>query len=222
MLGRVRTRAKCGHGLSVSSLPSPAGFCAISKVLPLEATVETEVTTLGVKGKPNGMNAEYDDNLTVHCVAAEPHATFLRVAILDRGQEVAYTTIVLGRLLDGYRVLQMRSMLGTRIELCRLFVKIALDGGHQNRWSSPRQVRADPSRYLCDVSSRSLHVRRLFVLSRVAQLRLTSSRHVGQVQELKLEITRLKSQASLRLDDRSDFDTPMTNDPAERNDSSVL
>ena len=71
---------------------------------------------------------------TVHCVAAEPHATFLRVSVTERrdragvsnllgegwrdaGQEVAYTIAVLGRLRRGYRVLQLRGLLGTRIEL---------------------------------------------------------------------------------------------------------
>jgi hypothetical protein len=94
------------------------------------------------------MNVDFGDNLTVHCVAAEPYATLLRVACNDLGQEVAFETIVLGKLQHGYRVLQMRSMLGTRIELCYLFVHVNIGSPQQNRWPTPRQVRGpavDPS-----------------------------------------------------------------------------
>ena len=75
----------------------------------------------------------------VHCVAAEPHATFLRVSVKDGGQEVAYETAVLGRLRGGYRVFQLRGPLGTRIELCYLFVRVTF-GTEPNRWGTPRQV----------------------------------------------------------------------------------
>ena len=83
------------------------------------------------------MNAPFAE--TVHCVAAEPHATFLRISVADSGQEVAYETAVLGRLRPGYRVLQMRGLLGTRIELCYLFVRISF-GSEPNLWPTPRQV----------------------------------------------------------------------------------
>jgi hypothetical protein len=113
-----------------------AGFCAVSSSLPLPMSTETEITTRTVKR--NGMNASFMTR--VHCVAAEPHATFLRVSVTDAGQEVAYESAVLGRLRRGYRVLQLRGMLGTRIEVCFLFLRISF-GSEMHLWSTPRQVR---------------------------------------------------------------------------------
>eukprot|EP00966_Prymnesium_polylepis_P200035 4635753-Prymnesium_polylepis.1 len=88
-----------------------AGFVAFSKTLPLPQNVEPEISTAVVKG--NGMNAPFGD--TIHCAASEPHSTFLRIAVMDRQQEVAYESAVLGRLKRGYRVLQLRELLGTPI-----------------------------------------------------------------------------------------------------------
>ena len=109
----------------------------MSDSLPLPQNIETELVTPPVES--NGLNAFFGKE--VHCIAAEPHATFLRVAILDNGQEVAYETAVLGRLRRGYRILQLRCPLGTRIELCHLFVRISF-GSENNEWATPRQVRA--------------------------------------------------------------------------------
>jgi len=52
----------------------------------------------------------------VHCVASEPAYTVLRVSVVERGQEVAFETCVLGALRRGYRCLEMRSKLGATIE----------------------------------------------------------------------------------------------------------
>ena len=110
----------------------------MSKSLPLPASVETESAIPAVKG--NGMNAAFDQ--TVHCIAAEPDATLFRVSVSDgSGQEVAYEKAVLGRLRRGYRILQLRGPLGTRIGLCCLFVKISF-GSEPNEWANPRQVRS--------------------------------------------------------------------------------
>jgi len=115
------------------------GFCALCKVLPLpkdQQLIETESGTATVAG--NGMNAQFGE--TVHCMAAEPQAVFLRVCVVDRGQEVAYETSCLGRLRVGYRVLNLRSMLGTRIELCHLLVCISFR--HEPfSWATARQLR---------------------------------------------------------------------------------
>eukprot|EP00966_Prymnesium_polylepis_P289291 6682522-Prymnesium_polylepis.1 len=86
--------------------------------------------------KGSGLNTAFGE--TVHCVAAEPDTTFLRVAVINRGQEVAYETTALGRLRMGFRVLQLRGMLGTRIELGYLFVRVTF-GTERNLWLSPRQ-----------------------------------------------------------------------------------
>ena len=113
----------------------------MSKSLPLPASVETESAIPAVKG--NGMNAAFDQ--TVHCIAAEPDATLFRVSVSDgSGQEVAYEKAVLGRLRRGYRILQLRSPLGTRIELCYLFVKISF-GSEPNLWATPWHIRIQSS-----------------------------------------------------------------------------
>ena len=72
------------------SLHPIGGFCAVSSKLPLPQSVVTETEPLAAKG--SGMNATLDKE--IHCVAAEPHATFLRVSVRDGGQEVAYETAV--------------------------------------------------------------------------------------------------------------------------------
>jgi len=119
------------------SLHSIGGFCGVSTVLPLPRTMQTQTTTRAVKA--NGMNAPI--GTTVYCVAAEPHATFVRIAVSDgRRGEVAYETAVLGRLRSGYRVLQLRSLLGTRIECCFLFVNVSLVA-EPNSWITPRHAR---------------------------------------------------------------------------------
>ena len=114
-----------------------SGFCAISKTLPLPPTHELEAVTVAVKF--NGMNPVFGE--MIHCLAAEPHGTFLRVSVADGRQEVAFDVAVLGRLRRGYRVLSLRSMLGTRIELAYLFIHIGF-GAEQNVFQSPTQLRA--------------------------------------------------------------------------------
>ena len=94
----------------------------------------------------NGANASFGE--TMHCVAAEPYATFLHISVTDNGEEVAYESAVLGRLLNGYRVMQLRSALGTRIELCYLFVHITNVGSETNLWST-RQASFVPSAGVC-------------------------------------------------------------------------
>ena len=133
------------HTTQFSPFPlHPPGFCSVSKTLPLPMNVETEASTCVVEG--NGLNAGFDGE-TVHCAAAEPHATFLRVAVTDAGSggtEVAYETAVLGRLRSGYRVLQLRSSFGTRIELCYLLVQIRLRM-ERSLFATPRQLRVQSS-----------------------------------------------------------------------------
>jgi len=113
------------------------GFCAVSDMLPLPQNIGTEVTTATVVC--NGMNAEFEEK--IHCVAAEPHATFLHVGVANQGHKVAYETAVLGRLQSGYRVFALRGRLGTRIELACLFVHIS-SSRLPHLWASSRQLRA--------------------------------------------------------------------------------
>ena len=101
------------------------------------AVSECEASTSSLS---NGLNANVGK--TFHCIAEEPLATFLRVAVTNDRQEVAFEVAVLGRLLHGYRVLQMRSRLGTRIELCFILVKIGF-GDEAHMAMTSRQVCAD-------------------------------------------------------------------------------
>eukprot|EP00966_Prymnesium_polylepis_P301755 6971726-Prymnesium_polylepis.1 len=55
---------------------STAGFCAISSTLPLPDRATELHRELSTPAVPtNGMNAAF--NTQAHCVAAEPHTTFL-------------------------------------------------------------------------------------------------------------------------------------------------
>ena len=101
--------------------------------------LSTEHTT-PASSKANGLNAHFGEQL-VHCIAAEPHQTFLRVSVVDRAggraEEVAYEALVMGRLRGGYRVFHLRSMHGTHIERCCLFVHISF-GLEQNSFARPK------------------------------------------------------------------------------------
>mmetsp|Transcript_40239 Transcript_40239/g.110796 ORF Transcript_40239/g.110796 Transcript_40239/m.110796 type:complete len:545 (+) Transcript_40239:2-1636(+) len=149
------------------------GICALSTTLQLPEKIETEVS---LPLRDNGMNAVFDEE--VHCLATEPFATFVRVAVLDQDREVAYATAVLGRLRKGYRVLLLRSPLGTRIELCYLFVRITF-GSAANVWLSPMQF-----------AQQSLPLRALH-LEEVSQLKSEMGRrHLDEVTQLKSEMER--------------------------------
>jgi len=147
------------------SLNPIGGFVAFSKTLPLPQNVEPEISTAVVKG--NGMNAPFGD--TIHCAASEPHSTFLRIAVMDRQQEVAYESAVLGRLKRGYRVLQLRELLGTPIELCFLFVHISF-ASYPHLWLSPRQVQL--------------------------QALMTQEKHKSQIEQHRDETRKLKDEVS--------------------------
>jgi len=112
------------------------GVCAVSDALPV-AHPSTHLHIASEKG--SGLCANYSTK-HVHCVAAEPHETFLRVSVLNQGVEMAYETAVLGMMRHGLRVFQLRGALGTRIELCCLLVRIGLSS-QPNVWPSARQLR---------------------------------------------------------------------------------
>ena len=76
-------------------------------MLPLPQLVETEVTLRA--GNASGLYARFGQ--PVHCIAAEPHATFLRIGVAEDDAEVAYEIVVVGRLRRGYRVLQYATLL---------------------------------------------------------------------------------------------------------------
>ena len=94
------------------SLHPIGGFCGLTSVLPPPFRLPLEMSLGADAAKDaalagSGLNTRFDR--TVHCLAAEPDACLLRVSVLDAGEEVAYETMVLGRLRPGYRVLRLRS-----------------------------------------------------------------------------------------------------------------
>ena len=97
------------------------GVCSVSTELPPPAGLEMRVTTQAVER--NGLNPRY--NTKVHCVAAEPMATILRLVVIDDEKEVAYETVVLGALRRGWRALPMRAMRGCRIDFCCVLIHVA-------------------------------------------------------------------------------------------------
>ena len=114
------------------------GFAAVSSTLPLPQSVETELT-LQPSSSHDGIGTVFGE--AVHCVAAEPHSTFVRVGVVDGRQEVAYEVAVLAGLRRGHRVLQLRRPTsGTRIELAYILVWITVRM-ETNHWQTPRQVR---------------------------------------------------------------------------------
>lgn len=130
----VAHRAECLTDAQRNRTPF-AGFCAVSDTLPipLRLQFETVMSTKSVEG--NGLNASFDE--TFHMICAEPDCTLLRVSVTDGGQEVAYGMGVVNDMLPGYRVISLRSMFGTRIELCYLLVWISF-GTEPNLWYAPR------------------------------------------------------------------------------------
>jgi len=112
------------------------GFCAISSTEYLsQHDTNAEISFGSEKG---GMNTTF--GVTAYCFAAEPQSTFLRVSVRGDMQELCYETAVLGRLRRGYRVFQLRGLLGTRIELCYLLIHVSF-GVQRNVWVTPRQLR---------------------------------------------------------------------------------
>lgn len=128
------------------SLHAIGGFCSVStRRQPRQ--VETEHVTSSA-GEHGGLSPRFGE--TVHLLAAEPHETILRVAVLESdeenasvdAEEVAFDTVVLGRMRPGYRTLHLRSRRGTRIEMCHLFVHIS-HGNEPHKWPSASELREE-------------------------------------------------------------------------------
>jgi len=119
------------HPLIAVELHAVGGFCAVSKTLPLPARPVQRLTVpaSGSRGR------------TLHCLAAEPKQTLLRVSVHDGETLVAYEALVLGVLRPGYRCIQLRSRCGTPIHLCSLLVHIEA-GEEPNCWAEARALRS--------------------------------------------------------------------------------
>ena len=118
------------------SLHAIGGYCCVSPYNPpMEAAGTTYSTPPALA---NSLNPAFD--VLVHCLAAEPRETILKVAIKDGDHEVAYETAVLGLMRGGYRCFQLRSSYGTRIRLCALLVHISI-GEERNQHADLRTLR---------------------------------------------------------------------------------
>mmetsp|Transcript_70930 Transcript_70930/g.194498 ORF Transcript_70930/g.194498 Transcript_70930/m.194498 type:complete len:283 (-) Transcript_70930:28-876(-) len=152
--------------------------------------------------KGNGLNVNINEVL--HFVAAEPHATFVRVSVIEGKQELAYESAVLGRLRGGYRIFQLRSCFGTRIELCYLFAKISF-GTEINKWATTRQLRVSSFQHRTENErlKRELHELRRGKeeASDVKRASSAAPADSDQVQDLDLSehIRRDTSQSTIKL-----------------------
>ena len=106
--------------VSVELLPI-GGICGVALELPARRLKDVHLTR---RAAENGLNSCFNE--TLHCLAQEPTTTVLRVAVLEGDKDVAYETCLISSLRPGYRVLHLRSLLGTRIECAVLFVRISL------------------------------------------------------------------------------------------------
>jgi len=164
------------------------GVCAVDKQLPVILAQNAD-TELALPPANEGLQATF--NQPVHCIAAEPQATLLRIAVTDGRQEVAYETAVLGRLRPGFRVFQMRAPRGTRIELCVLLVQISAYF-EANTWLTPRQMRLRGSMLEQQKSDLEVEVaRRLQQQQEKDAIAIEGLNHENK--KLKLLITKLSS-----------------------------
>ena len=152
------------------------GFASVSSELPPQGDVKTSASTVAVEG--NGFNA-HGFGGHFHCLAGEPMHTILRVSVWDDGQMVAYSTVVLGVLRAGYRVLRLRDRLGTPIELCSIFLHVAL-GTEENLYGSTAELQ-----------------------KRVKEQQLVISQHESQQVQLEEQVSDLSSKNSVLHDENS-------------------
>ena len=99
----------------------------------------TRVHTAGVGG--DGLHPHFE--MTVHCLAAEPRETILRIGVQDltyspslhnetdarsatHSHDCAYEACVLEALRPGYRSLPLRSRSGCLIDMCCLYVHVSI------------------------------------------------------------------------------------------------
>jgi len=184
------------------SLYSIGGFFAMSSVLPIpQHRTETELT---LPAATNGLNAYIGER--IHCVAAEPHAVFLRIGVVDGRRELAFEVAVLGRLRRGYRVMCLRAPLGTRIELAYLFLRIDLACDVPNLWAPPRHVRIESMTAESETNERlTTEVRpNLDQVTLLTQMHEATQAEVQRLRDENLKLQRKMSRKGLAPSDDDD------------------
>jgi hypothetical protein len=162
------------------SLHAIGGLCCVSSHSPPpEGASNTFCTPPAVA---NGLNATFGDQ--VHCFAAEPRETILKIAVMDGDVEVAYETVVLGILRPGYRCLQLRStQFGTRIRLAALFLQIEMgqvpNGPHAQLRELRKQLAAQ--RAIIEEHERTIDEQK----SLITKLQTSSGRRSAMVSDLR-------------------------------------
>ena len=124
-------------------LHTTGGFCGLTDRLP--PTNESHLgkcDSFAAKCHSGGFCTQV--NHTVHCLAAEPDCSLLRVCVHDGDSLVAYAVATLGRMRPGYRCLRLSSPLGTPIELCYLFVHVQV-GSETNVWAEAQALQPELS-----------------------------------------------------------------------------
>ena len=137
----------------------------------------------------NGLNATFGDQ--VHCFAAEPRETILKVAVMDSDVEVAYETVVLGILRPGYRCLQLRStQFGTRIRLAGLFLHIDMGDVPNGPHAQLRELRKqlDAQRTIIEEHERTIVEQKALI----TKLQASAGRRSAMVSDLRGGLQELK------------------------------
>ena len=174
----------------------------MSSVLPIpQHRTETELT---LPAATNGLNAYIGER--IHCVAAEPHAVFLRIGVVDGRRELAFEVAVLGRLRRGYRVMCLRAPLGTRIELAYLFLRIDLACDVPNPWAPPRHVRIESMTAESETNERlTTEVRpNLDQVTLLTQMHEATQAEVQRLRDENLKLQRKMSRKGLAPSDDDD------------------
>ena len=106
-----------------AELHTMGGFCSICDQLPLTHDSHQGRRMRFQAGHPTGGFYTQVEH-TLHCIAAEPECTLLRVSVHDGDSLAAYAVAVLSQLRPGYRCFRLSTPLGVPIELACLFVHI--------------------------------------------------------------------------------------------------
>ena len=146
---KLRDAPEPPQATSVSSpavtveLFSMGGYCCTTPELPPPPSEERRATRIRSAAVfADGLHPHFE--LVVHCLAAEPKETLLRLSVqdltyssggkeestaagADHSRDVVYEAVVLDALRPGYRSLHLRSKSsGCRVDMCCLYVHVAI------------------------------------------------------------------------------------------------